>query len=82
MTKRNIPYPNLGEEDSGSLKVAEPAMVMAVQAEQAIPDNVAYARIENGILQVTTDIEEEIAAADRGETVSMPEFKTMFAQWL
>ncbi len=41
-----------------------------------------YAGIVEGILQVTPDIEEEIAAADRGETVQMDEFKTMFAKWL
>ena len=33
-------------------------------------------------LQVTPDIEEELAATDRGEAVSMDEFKTMFTQWL
>jgi hypothetical protein len=38
--------------------------------------------ILNGTLQVTPDIEEEIAAVDRGETVSMSEFKTMFSRWL
>jgi len=41
-----------------------------------------YASIVEGILQITPDIEEELAAVDRGETVSMNEFKTMFAQWL
>ena len=44
--------------------------------------DVEYASVVEGILQVTPDIEEEIAVADRGETVSMDEFKTMFAQWL
>lgn len=38
--------------------------------------------ILDGILQVTPDIEEDIAAVDRGETLSMSEFKTMFARWL
>ena len=42
----------------------------------------AYANIVNDILQVTPDIEEEIAEVERGETVSMGEFKTMFAKWL
>jgi hypothetical protein len=41
-----------------------------------IPDDVAYAHIVNGILQVTPDIEEEIAGMERGETVSMAEFFT------
>lgn len=40
-----------------------------------------YASIVEGILQVTPDIEVELAAVERGETVSMDEFKTMFAQW-
>lgn len=38
--------------------------------------------IVDGILQVTPDIEEEIAAVDRGGTISMSEFKTMFARWI
>ena len=41
-----------------------------------------YTSIVDGVLQVTPDIEEEIAEAERGETVSMTEFKTMFAKWL
>ncbi len=47
-----------------------------------LPDDVDYASIVEGILQVTSDIEEEIAAADCGKTVSMDAFKTMFARWL
>ena len=47
-----------------------------------MPDDVDYADVVEGILQVTSDVEEEIAAADRGEIVQMDEFKTMFAQWL
>ena len=43
---------------------------------------VPYAHIVDGVLQITPDIEEEIAEAERGETVSMTEFKTMFAKWL
>lgn len=41
-----------------------------------------YASIVKGILQVTPDIEEEIAAAERGDTVQLDEFKMMFAKWL
>lgn len=37
---------------------------------------------ENNVLQVTPDIEDEITAVDRGETVSMDEFKTIFSRWL
>lgn len=50
--------------------------------ETVMPDDVDFAHIVNGILQVTPDIEDEIAEVDRGETVSMAEFKTMFAKWL
>ena len=37
---------------------------------------------DDGVLQVTPDIEDEIEKVDRGETVSMSEFKTIFSQWL
>ena len=47
-----------------------------------LPDNLDYVHVEDGVLQVTPDIEAEIAEVERGETVSMSEFKTMFAQWL
>ena len=42
----------------------------------------AYVNIMAGVLQITPDIKEEIAEVERGETVSMAEFKTMFAKWL
>jgi len=74
---KDQPYPS--EEESGkSLTLSEPAAALEEQETYVLPDDVDYA----SILQVTPDIEEEIAAADRGETVSMEEFKTMFAQWL
>ena len=41
-----------------------------------------YAHVVNSVLQITPDIEEEMAEVERGETVSMSEFKTMFAKWL
>lgn len=47
-----------------------------------MPDDVAFASIVDGVLQVTPDIEEEMAAVERGETVSLGEFKKMFVQWL
>ena len=50
--------------------------------EPVIPDDVEYAHIAEGVLQVTPDIEEEIAEVERGEVVSMSEFKSMFARWL
>ena len=74
-------YPK--EEETSNLYIAsEPASALAEQEAFVLPDDVDYADIVEGILQVTPDIEEEIAAADRGETVQMDEFKTMFAKWL
>ncbi len=80
--KESRPYPQIEEEDGSCLTAQEPAVALAEAEVQTLPDDMDYAHIVNGILQVTPDIEEEIAAADRGETVSMSEFKTMFARWL
>lgn len=41
-----------------------------------------YAHIVDGVLQITPDLEQEIAEVERGEVVTMGEFKTMFAKWL
>ena len=76
-------YPR--EEETSNLCIAsEPASASALAEQETfvLPDDVDYADVIEGILQVTPDIEEEIAAADRGETVQMDEFKTMFAKWL
>ena len=74
------PYPTIEEENS-LLTAQEPAATYATEAA-VIPEDLPYADIENGVLQVTPDIEEDIAAVDRGETVTMNEFKTMFSRWL
>jgi hypothetical protein len=79
--KESKPYPSIEEEDGSCLKASESAVAFA-EPEVEIPNGVAYAHIANGILQVTPDIEEEIAEVEHGETVSMGEFKTMFAKWL
>ncbi len=77
------PQPYSSEEESGkNLTLSEPAAALEVQETLTFPDDLDYASVVEGILQVTPDIEDEIAAVDRGETVSMDEFKTMFAQWL
>lgn len=84
LTMKEIkPYP-VGEEEDGNITMAEEPSVEAAVAYEAptLPDNLDYAHIEDGVLQVTPDIEAEIAEVERGETVSMSEFKTMFAQWL
>jgi hypothetical protein len=70
------------EEPENLLLASEPSAALAEQETFVLPDDVDYADIVEGILQVTPDIEEEIASADRGETVQMDEFKTMFAKWL
>ena len=88
--KESKPYPVIEEEDdgayqsSGSCLTAQEPAADAVYAyeEPVIPDDVAYAHIVDGVLQVTPDMEEEIAEVERGEVVSMSEFKTMFSRWL
>lgn len=81
MNKELQPYPS-DEETANNNIIAESAVALEEQETLVLPDDVDYASIVEGILQVTSDIKEEIAASDRGETVSMDEFKTMFAQWL
>lgn len=74
-------YPR--EKETSNLCIAsEPASALAEQETFVLPDDVDYADVIEGILQVTPDIEEEIAAAERGDTVQLDEFKTMFAKWL
>ncbi len=71
------------EEETGNNPiVSESAAALEEQEVFVLPDDVDYANIVEGILQITPDIEEEIADADRGETVSMDEFKTKFAKWI
>ena len=81
MNKEPQPYPS-DEETGNNPIVAESAVALEEQETFILPDDVDYASVVEGILQITPDIEEEITAVERGETVSMDEFKTMFAQWL
>ena len=81
--KESKPYPYVVEEDGSCLTAQEPAAGVAyAYDETSMPDDVEYANIVDGVLQVTPDIEDEIEKVDRGETVSMSEFKTIFSQWL
>jgi len=81
--KESKPYPIIEEEDGSVMTAQEPAADVAYAYEEpVIPDDVAYAHIVDGVLQVTPDIEEEIAEVELGEVVSMAEFKTMFSRWL
>ena len=79
--KKNSSRSSFGE-NSGCLTVNEPAVATAEVMELVMPDDIGYASIVDGVLQVTPDIEEEIAEVEHGETVSLNEFKTMFAKWL
>lgn len=78
----NKTYPEI-EEENGSCMTAQEAALAIQKAEDVImPEEIDFADVVDGVLQVSPDIEEEIAEADCGETVSMSQFKTMFAQWL
>ena len=79
MEERHYP---IFEEEERVGSVREPALATPDVMNIVVPDDLDYARIVNGVLQVTPDIEEEIAAVERGEVVSMSEFKSMFARWL
>lgn len=81
MNKDPKTYP-IEEKTNNNHIVGESAVALKEQETFVLPDDVDYASIVEGILQITPDIEEEIAAVERGETVSMDKFKTMFAQWL
>ncbi len=74
-------YPILEEEAHAGV-VNEPVLATAEVEEFVLPDDVPYAHIVDGILQVSPDIEDEISRADSGEVISMGEFKNMFARWL
>ena len=80
--KESKPYPRIDEEDGKMLTASEPVAATAMAIDYAQPEDVDYANIVDGTLQVTSDIEDEIAEVERGEVVSMGEFKTMFAKWL
>lgn len=70
------------DENENPMIVCEPAASLANKAHAAQSLDLSQASVLNGVLQVTPDLEEEILEAESGETVSMEEFKTMFAKWL
>ena len=80
--KESKPYPRIDEENGNVMTASEPVAAMAMAIDYAQPEEVDYAHIVDGTLQITSDIEEELAEVERGEVVSMGEFKTMFAKWL
>lgn len=75
-------YPVTEESDSGQKVTELTAVAYNNYPTHAAPDMADFAHVVNGVLQVTPDIEEEIAEVERGETVKMSEFQTMFAKWL
>ena len=81
MKKKQKPSPYIEEEINSNLMVQEPVAAYACEAA-ALPSDTSFARVVDGVLQVTPDIEDEITAVEKGETVSMDEFKTMFSKWL
>ena len=74
-------YPIIDEESNTNM-ACEPLLVPADDVDIAMPNDMPYANIVDGKLQITPDIEEEIAEVERGENVSMSEFNMMFAKWL
>ena len=69
-------------EEQDVVMASEPVVAVANTVDVAIPSGIVHAQIKDGVLQVTTDIEEEIAEVDHGDVVTMSEFKTQFAKWL
>ena len=80
--KDNKPYPQMDEEDNSTLNAKDAVYAITEMKETVIPDDLDYAHVVDGKLQVTPDIEEEIAEVEHGETVSLDEFKSMFSRWL
>ena len=70
------------EEDNSTLNAKDAVYAVTEMKETVIPDDLDYAHVVDGKLHVTPDIEEEIAEVERGETVSLDEFKSMFSRWL
>ena len=63
---------------------AEPLLmpVEAMKYTRKTPTDLDAISVENDVLLITPDIEQEIEDVDRGEVVSMSEFKTIFAKWI
>ena len=71
----------MDEENNSTLNAKDAVYAITEMKETVIPDDLDYAHVVDGKLQVTPDIEEEIAEVER-ETVSLDEFKSMFSRWL
>ena len=51
--KKSKPYPRIEEEDGSCMKVSEAAVAFAEPEVLAIPEDMDYANIVDGVLQVT-----------------------------
>jgi hypothetical protein len=81
--KESKPYPQIDNEGTNTMMAQEPSADLAYACDTPdMPEDMDYAHIADGELQVTPDIEDEIADVERGEVISLGEFKTMFAKWL
>ena len=63
--KESKPYPRIDEEDGNMLTANEPVAATAMATEYVLPEDVDYANIVDGTLQITSDIEEELAEVER-----------------
>ena len=50
--------------------------------KRAMPDNICYDSVVDGVLQVSPEIEQEISEVEHGDVISLNEFKTIFAKWI
>ena len=54
--KKSKPYPRIEEEDGSCMKASEAAVAFAEPEVLAISEDMDYANIVDGVLQVTPDI--------------------------
>ena len=81
-TNKNKSHLRIEKEGCSCQKAPEDTVPFTELEVQELTEDIGYAQIVNGILQMTPDIEDEIAAVERGETISMSKFKILFSKWL
>ena len=64
--------------------VCEPMASYAIPqpVDTVMPDDISYASVVDGVLQMTPDLEREIAESESGGFVSMQDFRQRFARWI
>ncbi len=70
------------ENQEGVDMACESLLALKEVEDITIPDDIPYAHIENGVMQITPDIEEQLSEIEKEGVVSMNEFKNQFAKWL